>query len=317
MSNSSDNQETAHAEEHELLIKTPKQLIVVVALSFILPVVGIILLANWVARDDRPAAGSDALGAEATALRIAPIAKLELVDVSAPAEVRSGDQVYAMACAACHDAGVAGAHKYGDQVAWATPIGTGLDAMTNNVINGKGAMPARGGNPNLTDAEIQNAVIYMANAAGGDFSAPAAETVSASAEAASDAPADPAAQVATAQMAEAKEASSDAGAPKLPEATTNTPTQLAAAQAEPTGADLALGEKIYNQACVACHVAGVAGAPKLGDKAAWAPRIATGMDAMIASVINGKGVMPARGGAANASDKDLAAAVHYMVSKSE
>ena len=314
MSNSPDNkdtEDTAHAEEHELLIKTPKQLIVTVALSFIIPVVGIILLANWVVRDDRPAAGSDALGPEATALRIAPVAKLELVDASAPAEVRSGEQVYAMACASCHDAGVAGAHKYGDQVAWATPIGTGLEAMTNNVINGKGAMPARGGNPNLTDAEIQNAVIYMANAAGGDFSAPASD---ASAEAAADAPAQPAAQVAAAQVAEAKEASTDAAAPALPEATTNTPEQLAAAEAEPAGADLALGEKIYNQACVACHVAGVAGAPKLGDKAQWAPRIATGMDAMIASVINGKGAMPARGGAANASDKDLAAAVHYMVS---
>ncbi|HEY7803373.1 MAG TPA: c-type cytochrome, partial [Orrella sp.] len=193
--------------------------------------------------------------------------------------------------------------------AWAGPIGTGLESMTNNVINGKGAMPARGGNPNLTDAELQNAVIYMANAAGGDFSAPA-DGASAEAPAV---PAEPAKQVASALEAEAKEAGTDAGAPNLEEATTNTPEQLAAAEAEPANVDLALGQKIYNQACMACHVAGVAGAPKFGDKAQWAPVIATGMDAMIASVINGKGAMPARGGLAGASDKDLAAAVHYMV----
>ena len=313
MSNTPDKQETVHAEEHEMLIKTPKQLIITVVLSFVIPVVGIILLANWVSRGDRPAAGSDALSEEAIALRIAPVAKLELVDASAPAEVRSGEQVYAMACAACHDAGVAGAPKFADQVAWATPIGTGLDTMTNNVINGKGAMPARGGNPNLTDVELQSAVIYMANAAGGDFSAPA-DGANAEAPAA---PAEPAKQVAVALQAEAKEAGTDAGAPKLEEATTNTPEQLAAAEAEPANVDLALGQKVYNQACMACHVAGVAGAPKFGDKAQWAPRIATGMDAMIASVINGKGVMPARGGAAGASDKDLAAAVHYMVNAAQ
>ena len=312
MSNSPENKETEHAEDHELLIKTPKQLIVTVVLSFIVPVIVIILLANWVVRSDKPAAGSDTLGAEATALRIAPVAQLELIDASAPAEVRNGEQVYAMACAACHDAGVAGAHKFGDEQAWAVSVGTGLEAMTLSVINGKGAMPARGGNPNLTDEEIQNAVIYMANAAGGDFEAPATD---ASADA--GAPAQPAEQVAAALVAEAKEAGTDANAPTLPEATTNTPEQLAAAEAEPANVDLALGAKIYNQACMACHVAGVAGAPKFGDKAQWAPVIATGMDAMISSVINGKGVMPARGGAANASDEDIAAAVHYMVNAAQ
>jgi len=316
MSNSPENKETEHDQEHEMLIKTPKQLIVTVVLSFIIPVIVIILLANWVVRSDKPAAGSDTLGAEATALRIAPVAQLELIDASAPAEVRDGEQVYAMACAACHDAGVAGAHKFGDQVAWATPVGTGLEAMTLNVINGKGAMPARGGNPNLTDEEIQNAVIYMANAAGGDFEAPIIDA-SADADADVGAPAQPAEQVASALMAEAKEAGTDANAPALPEATSNTPEQLAAAEAQPAGVDLAVGQKIYNQACMACHVAGVAGAPKFGDKAQWAPVIATGMDAMIASVINGKGVMPARGGAANASDEDIAAAVHYMVNAAQ
>ncbi len=66
-------------------------------------------------------------------------------------------------------------------------------------------------------------------------------------------------------------------------------------------------------ACAACHIAGVAGAPKLGDKAAWAPRLAAGIDGMTASVIKGKGAMPPKGGS-SASDADLRAAVEYMVS---
>ena len=64
---------------------------------------------------------------------------------------------------------------------------------------------------------------------------------------------------------------------------------------------------------MACHAAGVAGAPKLGDKAAWAPRIQTGTDALYASAIKGKGAMPPKGGSA-ASDADIHAAVDYMVS---
>jgi cytochrome c5 len=65
--------------------------------------------------------------------------------------------------------------------------------------------------------------------------------------------------------------------------------------------------------CSACHVAGVANAPKLGDKAAWAPRLAAGVDGLTASVIKGKGAMPPKGGAATASDADIKAAVSYMV----
>lgn len=73
------------------------------------------------------------------------------------------------------------------------------------------------------------------------------------------------------------------------------------------------GEALYKQACAACHTAGVAGAPKFGDKAGWAPRVKTGVDAMTASVIKGKGAMPPKGGS-TASDADIRAAVEYMVS---
>ena len=72
------------------------------------------------------------------------------------------------------------------------------------------------------------------------------------------------------------------------------------------------GKSVYGKTCAMCHAAGVAGAPKFGDKAAWAPRIQTGMDALYASVINGKGAMPPKGGSA-ASEADIHASVDYMV----
>lgn len=69
---------------------------------------------------------------------------------------------------------------------------------------------------------------------------------------------------------------------------------------------------IYGSTCVACHGAGVAGAPKKGDKAAWAPRLANGLDAMVKSAIAGKGAMPPKGGAANLSDEEFKAVVEYI-----
>ena len=84
-----------------------------------------------------------------------------------------------------------------------------------------------------------------------------------------------------------------------------------------SGAVLADGQQVYKNSCQACHAAGVAGSPKLGDKATWEPRIATGMDALVASVTNGKGIMPPRGACASCSDDDLKAAVEYMVSESK
>ena len=73
------------------------------------------------------------------------------------------------------------------------------------------------------------------------------------------------------------------------------------------------GKAVYDKVCVACHAAGVANAPKFGDKAAWAPRAATGKAALVASVKNGKGVMPPKAGNAALTADELSAAVDYMV----
>lgn len=282
-------------EEHHSPIKTPKQLIVTVVLSFVLPVIVILLLVKLVTAGDQVGAGSDVLSAEATQKRIAPIAKLELIDASGPKVFKTGEQVYKAACAGCHAAGAAGAPKFGDAAAWTAPNATGLQAMVASVIKGKGAMPAKGGNPALDDFEIERAVVYMANSAGGKFAEPAEPKPAAAASAPSPAPT----PVTAAPAAPATAPMVVAAAP------------AAAAPAAPATNDV--GEKLYKQACAACHIAGVANAPKFGDKTAWAPRIATGMDAMVAAVISGKGIMPPRGGAASASDADLRAATQYMV----
>ena len=76
-------------------------------------------------------------------------------------------------------------------------------------------------------------------------------------------------------------------------------------------------ETVYKTVCSACHATGLAGAPKTGDKAAWAPRIATGAAALLKSAANGKNAMPARGGAADLTDAELKAAVEYLVGQAK
>ena len=80
---------------------------------------------------------------------------------------------------------------------------------------------------------------------------------------------------------------------------------------------MADGEATYKDACAVCHAAGIAGAPKLGDKDAWAPRIATGMDALYTTSLKGKGAMPAKGGRADISDDNVKAVVDYMVAQAK
>jgi cytochrome c5 len=108
-------------------------------------------------------------------------------------------------------------------------------------------------------------------------------------------------------------AAPEAPAPAAPEA--------AAPAAEPVVADNAQGKSVYNKTCALCHGVGAAGAPKPGDKADWAPRIAQGMDVLYKHAIEGytgaKGVMPARGGAATLPDAEVKVAVDYMVEQSK
>lgn len=299
--------EQEHIEEHSSPIKTPKQLIVTIVLAFVVPIAIIILLVNMVVTGTKTGAGSDALSGEAVARRIAPVAGFELVDANAPKVFKTGEQVFATVCTACHTAGVAGAPKPGDNAAWAPFIKAGYDEMMKVALHGKGGMPAKGGNPALSDYEVARAVVYMANKSGASLpepAAPAEEGAKKEGEAAAAPAAQAAAPAAPAPAAAAPAAAAPAAA--APAAAAPAPEQKAAA-VNPAG------EQLYKTACFACHATGIANAPKFGDKAAWEPYIKTGMDAMVKVAMTGKGVMPPKGGAANASEADIRAAVEFMV----
>jgi len=285
-------------EAHTGPIKTPKQLLVAVFLSFVVPVLIIAGLVAYVASDSKPAGSTQiesySLGGvtaqdleRGVAERIRKVGTVEIRDANRP--LKAGEEVYKAQCAACHAQGVAGAPKVGDAAAWGARLKTGFEAMLTSALKGKGAMPAQAGGEH-EDVEIARAVAYMANQSGGNFpepQRPQAQAGAASAPAAAAAPA-------TAPAVAAAPAPAPAAAPAPA-------TQTAAAN----------GEAVYKQACFACHAQGVAGAPKLGDKAAWAPRLAQGLPAMVQSVVQGKGAMPPRGGS-QASEAELRAAVEYM-----
>jgi cytochrome c5 len=78
-----------------------------------------------------------------------------------PAPVRSGEQIVKLQCSKCHETGETGAPKIGDKLAWSERLKYGLDATVASAINGHGAMPARGGMPNSSDAELRSAIVYM------------------------------------------------------------------------------------------------------------------------------------------------------------
>ena len=77
------------------------------------------------------------------------------------------------------------------------------------------------------------------------------------------------------------------------------------------------GSEVYDAVCMACHTTGAAGAPKIGDAAAWSDRIPKGLETLIDHAINGFNAMPAKGGCASCPDEEIAAAVEYLVEESQ
>ncbi|HVF65795.1 MAG TPA: c-type cytochrome [Casimicrobiaceae bacterium] len=178
-------------DQHSSPIKTWQQLVYVVVLAFVIPIVLILIIAALVTSGQK---GENAAPAT-VAQRIAPVGVV-VVDPKAPstlgttqpaaaapapqtpivaavipppsaaapaATVTSGDAkgVYDTACAACHAAGIAGAPKVGDKVAWAPRLVSGKDTLYASSIKGKGAMPPKGGQLQLTDAQVKAAVDFM------------------------------------------------------------------------------------------------------------------------------------------------------------
>ncbi len=159
-----------HEEAHTGPIKTPSQLLWAAIAAFVIPVFIIIGLARYVVMAPKPAAGT--VNMEKTVSdRLQKVGAVEVRDGNRP--LKGGEEVYKAQCSACHAAGVAGAPKLGDAGAWGARIKTGLNALVNSALKGKGAMAPQGGGDH-SDVEIARAVVYMANAGGAKFEEPKA-----------------------------------------------------------------------------------------------------------------------------------------------
>ncbi|HYE40581.1 MAG TPA: c-type cytochrome, partial [Ramlibacter sp.] len=169
-------------EAHTGPIKTPKQLLIAVLFSFVVPVFVIIALVMYVSSDSKPAGSQEvekfALGGltaqdleRGVAERIRKVGTVEIRDANRP--LASGETVFKAQCAACHTTGAAGAPKLGDSASWANRIAQGFNTLVNSALKGKGAMPPQAGG-DYSDTEIARAVAFLANSAGAKFAEPAA-----------------------------------------------------------------------------------------------------------------------------------------------
>ncbi len=172
-----------HHEAHSSPIKTPKQLIVVVVLAFVVPIVLIVMLTQLVTSGTDAGKSNPAMSSEAVAKRLQPVGTVALDPnqpapaAAAPAQVAAvpagksvpaaaagggkGKSVYDATCMVCHTAGVAGAPKTGNKEEWAPRLKSGMPALYASSMKGKNAMPPKGGNLTLSDADVKAAVDYM------------------------------------------------------------------------------------------------------------------------------------------------------------
>ena len=178
------------------------------------------------------------------------------VNANPQSRARSGKEVVDTVCAACHREGGNGAPRIGDKQAWASRTSQGLSALTQNALTGIRAMPSHGGNPSVSDFEIERAITYIVNQSGGQWVEPLTGT---------------------------------------------------------TPAALRQSEQIVQTQCAKCHQEGLEGAPKIGDRTAWIPRLKKGLNPLIKSAMHGRGAMPASGGDTELSDLEIQGAVIYMV----
>ena len=174
------NQVNAHEEDHTGPVKNPKQLLMAVFFSFLVPIFAIIGLVYYVTAEKKPAAGAVNLE-KALAARIQKVGTIEIRDANRT--LKNGEEVFKAQCSACHATGAAGAPKVGDAAAWGPRIATGYESLLNSALKGKGAMGAQGGG-DFESLEIGRALVYMANASGGSLPEPKAPATPAEPEAA-------------------------------------------------------------------------------------------------------------------------------------
>lgn len=186
----SDSANHATQDAHTGPIKNPRQLLITVFFSFVVPIMIIVGLVFVVVTGLKPSGsvqgegmGLYGVSADArereTTLRLAKVGAVEIRDANRP--LASGEDVFKVQCVACHGSpGIPGAPHLNDASAWAPRLGQGYEALLASALKGKGAMPPQGGG-DFQDVEIGRAVVYMANSGGGKFEAPAAPAAAAEA----------------------------------------------------------------------------------------------------------------------------------------
>lgn len=228
----------------------------------------------------------------ATQTRIMPAGSVTMGD-GTPVGQRTGEQIFNKVCIQCHaaDGNIPNAPRITNNSEWAPRIAKGFETLFNNALNGFNAMPAKGGQADLTDDELKRAIAHMTNESGGNFEAPSAG--------ASDAASDAAASGSVGNAS------------------------AAAASDSPTATASADGQKVFETACAACHGATsvIPNSPKITKNDEWAPRIKQGKETLFKHAIEGftgpgGSLMPAKGGNAGLSDDEVKAAVTYMVNQS-
>jgi len=265
-----------------------------IVLASIVGVIGIVLFVLLVAKifgvTDTIDVAEPVAAVSQVEENIKPVAAVEVAAAGATSGAeKSGEEVVKAVCSMCHAAGLMNAPKIGDKAQWQPRIAQGYETLVKHAIEGIRTMPARGGNPSLTDGEVASAVANMANASGANFTAPAPKAAEEKPAEAAAAPAAPAAEVKAAE-----------------------PVAVAAA---PVVAGKS-GEEVYKAVCAMCHATGLMNAPKFGDKAQWEPRIKQGYDTLVTHANKGIRTMPAKGGNPSLSDAEVAGAVKYMANAS-
>jgi cytochrome c5 len=150
-----------HIEDHSTPIQTPKQLFLVVVLAFLIPILLIVMITQMITGGLKGATDERGMSEDAVAQRLKPVGEVVLAEADSTTGVRSGEQVVNAVCQTCHGAGLVGAPKIGDKAAWQTRLAQGAKTLHEHAIKGIRAMPPKGGNPSLSDAEVSAAVDYM------------------------------------------------------------------------------------------------------------------------------------------------------------
>ena len=164
--------------DHEIKMTktTPQQFFFALWGGLFAPIIAIALIVGLIAKIEGSHSTQAALAYNDLAVeeRIHPVGQVNVVDANAVHLDMEGEQVFGQVCTACHTPGALGAPKFGDKSAWGPRIKQGYATLIQHALNGIRQMPARGGNPDLTDTEIARAVAYMANAGGAKFTPPEA-----------------------------------------------------------------------------------------------------------------------------------------------